>query len=73
MPTKQAVPSRSCRAAATVIAREAGVRVEVFTDTTLGPDCTVAAHPDRFDELVALLVETGTLGGVDPGSPLPPG
>lgn len=51
------------RVAATVIAREAGARVEVRTDTPLGPDCTIAAHPARFDELIALLVEVGTLHG----------
>jgi hypothetical protein len=25
-------------------------------------DCTVAAHPERFDELVALLAGAGLLG-----------
>jgi myo-inositol-1(or 4)-monophosphatase len=49
------------RAAATVIAREAGARVEVRTDTALGPDCTIAAHPDRYDELVDLLADAGVL------------
>ncbi len=49
------------RVAATVVAREAGVRVEVHPDTDLGPDCTIAAHPDRFDELVDLLAEAGVL------------
>lgn len=49
------------RVAATVVAREAGARVEVRTDTDLGPDCTVAAHPERFDELVGLLVDAGVL------------
>ena len=51
------------RVAATVIAREAGACVEVRTDTALGPDCTIAAHPARFDELIALLVEVGMLHG----------
>ena len=51
------------RVAATVIAREAGARVEVRTDTDHGPDCTIAAHPDRFDELVGLLVDVGILAG----------
>ena len=41
------------RSAGTVIAREAGARVEVLADTPLADDCTVAAHPERFDELVA--------------------
>lgn len=60
------------RVAATVIAREAGARVEVRTDTPLGPDCTIAAHPARFDELLALLVEVGTLdGGPAPAPPEP--
>ena len=49
------------RVAATVVAREAGVRVEVLTGTDLGPDCTVAAHPERFEELVDLLAEAGVL------------
>lgn len=51
------------RAAATVIAREAGARVEVRADTELGPDCTIAAHPDRFDEIVDLLLDAGVLTG----------
>lgn len=55
------------RAAATVIAREAGARVEVRTDTRVGADCTIAAHPERFDELVALLTELGLLGGREMG------
>jgi len=50
------------RAAATVVAREAGARVEVRTDTPVGGDCTIAAHPERFDELVDLLAELGLLG-----------
>jgi myo-inositol-1(or 4)-monophosphatase len=50
------------RVAATVVAREAGARVEVRTDTDLGPDCTIAAHPERFDELTALLADAGVLG-----------
>jgi myo-inositol-1(or 4)-monophosphatase len=49
------------RTAAMVVAREAGARVEVRTDTGLPGDCTIAAHPDRFDELVALLTEAGLL------------
>lgn len=51
------------RTAATVICREAGLRVEVRTDTGLGPDCTIAAHPDRYDELVELLLDAGVLTG----------
>lgn len=51
------------RTAATVIGREAGLRIEVRTDTDLGPDCTIAAHPERFDELTALLVDAGVLTG----------
>ena len=51
------------RTAATVITREAGARVEVRADTELGPDCTIAAHPDRFDELVDLLLDAGVLTG----------
>lgn len=54
------------RTAATVIAREAGARVEVLAAPTPGTgrpgDCTVAAHPDRFDELVDLLAGAGVLG-----------
>lgn len=49
------------RAAGMVIAREAGARVEVLGHTPLGEDCTVAAHPARFDELVTLLTEAGLL------------
>lgn len=51
------------RTAATVIGREAGLRVEVRADTDLGPDCTIAAHPDRYDELIALLLDAGVLTG----------
>lgn len=51
------------RTAATVVAREAGARLEVRADTGIGSDCTIAAHPDRFDELVELLVEAGVLTG----------
>jgi myo-inositol-1(or 4)-monophosphatase len=51
------------RTAATVIAREAGARVDVRADTRLGPDCTIVAHPDRFAELVELLVDAGVLTG----------
>ncbi len=49
------------RSAGTVIAREAGARVEVLADTPLADDCTVAAHPERFDELVAMLADAGLL------------
>ncbi len=51
------------RTAATVICREAGFRVEVRADTDLGPDCTIAAHPDRYEELIALLLDAGVLTG----------
>lgn len=54
------------RVAATVVAREAGARVEVLTATDLGPDCTVAAHPDQFEELVDALVDAGVLHGPGP-------
>lgn len=54
------------RTAATVIAREAGARVGVRADTRLGPDCTIVAHPDRFEELVELLVDAGVLTGEEP-------
>jgi myo-inositol-1(or 4)-monophosphatase len=54
------------RAAGAVIAREAGARVEVLASPLPGldqpGDCTVAAHPERFDELVALLGGAGLLG-----------
>jgi len=52
------------RVAGTVIAREAGARVSVLAAAAGGalpPDCTVAAHPERFDELVALLAGAGLL------------
>ncbi|HEU5083953.1 MAG TPA: inositol monophosphatase family protein [Acidimicrobiales bacterium] len=55
------------RAAATVVAREAGARVEVRTDTPIGADCTIAAHPERFDEVVDLLTELGLLRGAGMG------
>jgi len=54
------------RVAGTVIATEAGARVEVLACPIPGTgrpgDCTVAAHPERFDELVALLAGAGLLG-----------
>ncbi|MFP5322711.1 MAG: inositol monophosphatase family protein [Acidimicrobiia bacterium] len=54
------------RVAGTVIATEAGARVEVLPSEIPGTgrpgDCTVAAHPDRFDELVELLAGAGLLG-----------
>lgn len=54
------------RVAGTVIATEAGAHVEVLGSAIPGTgrpgDCTVAAHPDRFDELVALLELAGLLG-----------
>jgi len=54
------------RVAGTVIAGEAGARVEVLPcpipGTGVAGDCTVAAHPERFDELVALLRGAGLLG-----------
>jgi len=52
------------RVAGTVIAREAGARVEVLAAPPGGPlptECTVAAHPARYDELVALLAGAGLL------------
>lgn len=53
------------RVAGTVIAREAGARVEVIPSpipgTGVAGDCTIAAHPERFDELVDLLIEAGLL------------
>ncbi|HEX4901857.1 MAG TPA: inositol monophosphatase family protein [Acidimicrobiales bacterium] len=54
------------RVAGTVIAREAGARVEVLPSpipgTGVAGDCTVAAHPQRFDELVEVLAGAGLLG-----------
>ena len=50
------------RLAGTVIAREAGARVEVIADHPLPGDLTVAAHPRRWDELVDLLHEVGVVG-----------
>jgi myo-inositol-1(or 4)-monophosphatase len=54
------------RVAGTVIAREAGARVEVLPSPIPGTgvpgDCTVAAHPERFDELVEVLAGAGLLG-----------
>ncbi len=55
------------RAAGMVIAREAGARVEAVADSALGADCTIAAHPDRFEELVELLVQGGLLRPSDLG------
>jgi myo-inositol-1(or 4)-monophosphatase len=53
------------RVAGTVVAREAGARVEVLPavpGAAVPGDCTVAAHPERFDDLVALLAAAGLLG-----------
>jgi len=54
------------RVAGTVIATEAGARVEVLPCPIPGTgrpgDCTVAAHPDRFDDVVDLLAGAGLLG-----------
>lgn len=50
------------RCAGTVVAEEAGARVEVFDAGPLG-DLTVAAHPGRWDEFVALLREVGAFDG----------
>ncbi len=49
------------RVAGTVIAREAGARVEVLDRSRFGTDVVVAAHPERFDDLVDLLVDAGHL------------
>jgi myo-inositol-1(or 4)-monophosphatase len=49
------------RCAGTVVAREAGARVEVTDDHPLPGTLTVAAHPDRWDELAALLRAAGVL------------
>lgn len=49
------------RCAGTVIAREAGARVAVLAPADLPGDLTVAAHPDRWDELIALLGAVGIL------------
>ena len=53
------------RVAGTVIATEAGARVEVLPCRIPGTDrpgdCTIAAHPARFDELVDLLAGAGLL------------
>jgi len=53
------------RVAGTVIATEAGARVEVLRSPIPGTgqpgDCTVAAHPARFDELLELLAAAGLL------------
>jgi myo-inositol-1(or 4)-monophosphatase len=51
------------RVAGTIVAREAGARVEVFDEHPLPGVLTVAGHPDRWDELVLLLHEVGVLGG----------
>lgn len=48
--------------AGTIIAREAGARVERFDDHPLPGDLVVAAHPERFDELMALLRSVAILG-----------
>lgn len=47
------------RSAGTIVAREAGYRVEVTDDTPLPGTLTVAAHPDRWDELERLLRSAG--------------
>jgi len=54
------------RVAGGVIAIEAGARVEVLPcpipGTGVPGDCTIAAHPQRYDELVDLLAGAGLLG-----------
>jgi myo-inositol-1(or 4)-monophosphatase len=47
--------------AGSVVAREAGARVEVLDDHPLPGVLTVATHPDRWDDLVALLRDAGVL------------
>ena len=47
------------RLAGSVIAREAGARVEVTDDHPLPGTLTVAAHPERWDELADLLRAIG--------------
>ena len=49
------------RCAGTVVAREAGARVEVLDDHPLPGALVVAAHPDRWDDLVDLLRRAGVL------------
>lgn len=49
------------RCAGTAIARAAGRRVEHFTDHPLPGLLTVAAHPERWDELCTLLRSVGVL------------
>lgn len=47
--------------AGSVIAREAGARVESFDDHPLPGTLVVAAHPSRWDEFVTLLRDAGIL------------
>ena len=47
------------RVAGTVIAREAGARVEVIDEHDLPGTLTIAGHPDRWDALVDLLRSCG--------------
>lgn len=47
------------RSAGTVIAREAGIRVELLAPADLPGELTVAAHPERWDEFLALLRDVG--------------
>ena len=49
------------RCAGTVVAREAGARVELVHDQPLPGPLTVAAHPDRWDQFVDLLRSVGAL------------
>lgn len=49
------------RAAGTVIAREAGTRVENVETGPLSGLVTVAAHPDTWDDVTSLLTDVGVL------------
>ncbi len=47
------------RSAGTIIAREAGIRVEVLEPADLPGELTVAAHPERWHDFLALLRDVG--------------
>ncbi len=49
--------------AGSIIAREAGARVEVTDDHPLPGTLVIATHPSRWDEFIALLTDAGIVRG----------
>ncbi len=53
------------RSAGTIIAREAGARVEVTDDHPLPGTLVIASHPSRWDEFITLLQDAGIMQSGD--------